>query len=175
MNGKELVEMGFSPEECIAVMVAVNSHGREIEGRDIFDEASMGRVLAAAKEQESVVRERAEREQEEIEKQAEEEMERIKMEEGEEQFEEQEYPDKPITDGLLGKGVTIKGKEKPPLNKVTLISLEERQITRISEMEKVANIANLHLGHNRITRLENFTPLSKLKILKLESNNITKI
>jgi hypothetical protein len=29
MKGEELVEMGFGPEECIVVMVAVNSQAKE--------------------------------------------------------------------------------------------------------------------------------------------------
>jgi Leucine-rich repeat (LRR) protein len=54
----------------------------------------------------------------------------------------------------LLKGVTLKGKEKVPLNKITLITLEEKDITQITEMNKVPQLQNLYLGHNHIYRIE---------------------
>lgn len=69
----------------------------------------------------------------------------------------------------------MKGKDKVPLNKITLITLEEKEITHIAEMEKVPHLQNLYLGQNHIYRIENIDCLHKLKILKLERNEICKI
>lgn len=55
------------------------------------------------------------------------------------------------------------------------MSLEEKEITAICEMEKVPSLINLHLGHNHIYQIENLHSLKKLKILKLEANEISKI
>jgi hypothetical protein len=33
MKGKELVEMGYNPEECIVIMIAVNAHSKELGGK----------------------------------------------------------------------------------------------------------------------------------------------
>jgi hypothetical protein len=45
-----------------------------------------------------------------------------------------QYPEKVLTEALIQKGVTLKGKDKVPLSKITLLSLEEREITVLSEL-----------------------------------------
>ena len=50
------------------------------------------------------------------------------------------------------------------------MSLEDKEVTQICELERVPNVVNLHLGHNHIIKLEGLSCLKKLKILKLESN-----
>lgn len=81
-----------------------------------------------------------------------------------------EFAPKAINEFILLKGVTLRGKEKVPLNKITLMSLEENELTKISEMERVPQLQNLHLNRNHIYMIENLSHLSKLKVLKLECN-----
>lgn len=50
MKGEELPELAFTPEECIIIMVAVNSQAKENGEHEIFKEEIMQRVLAQAKE-----------------------------------------------------------------------------------------------------------------------------
>lgn len=75
------------------------------------------------------------------------------------------------------KGTSMKTKpgEKVNLSKVTMISLEEKEITHLANLEKVPNIVNLHLGNNYIYKLEGLLALSKVRVLKLEHNNLAKI
>lgn len=42
-------------------------------------------------------------------------------------------------------------------------------------MDKCSHLINLHLGNNRIYKIEGLETLTKLKVLKLEHNNISKI
>ena len=48
-----------------------------------------------------------------------------------------------------------------------MISLEDKKITHITNMEKVPNIQNLHLGNNYIYKIEGLEVLNKMKVLKL--------
>ncbi len=70
---------------------------------------------------------------------------------------------------MLLKGVTLKHKpgEKVILSKITLISLEEKEITKIGEMQKVPLLQNLNLGRNHIYLMQGMEPLTKVKVLKL--------
>ena len=61
------------------------------------------------------------------------------------------------------------------MNKITLMSLEEKEITHICEMEKVIHLQNLHLSRNHIYTMENLEPLQKLRVLKIENNELVKI
>ena len=69
----------------------------------------------------------------------------------------------------------LKQGEHLNFSKVTMISLEEKDITHLTNLEKVPNILNLHLGNNKIYKMENMETLTKVKVLKLEHNNISKI
>ena len=42
--------MGFNAEECIVIMVAVNSQAKENNQAEVFAESTMQEVLAQAKE-----------------------------------------------------------------------------------------------------------------------------
>lgn len=79
----------------------------------------------------------------------------MKEEEPQIRYEEdvKEFAVKPVTEAILLKGVTLRGKEKVPLNKITLMSLEEKDLTAIAEMEKVPQLQNLHLNRNHIYKI----------------------
>lgn len=49
MKGEELAELGFTPQECIIIMVAINSQSKEIGEKEIFSEEAMQVVLKKAK------------------------------------------------------------------------------------------------------------------------------
>lgn len=52
LKGSELVELKYTPEECIVIMVAINAHAKQLNEKEIFNEEAMQQVLAAAKEKE---------------------------------------------------------------------------------------------------------------------------
>lgn len=54
MKGEELAELAFTPEECIIIMVAINSQAKENGEPEIFKEEIMQRVLAQAKEAQAI-------------------------------------------------------------------------------------------------------------------------
>ena len=39
-----------------------------------------------------------------------------------------------MSDAILQKGVTLRGKERVPLKQVTLMSLEDKEVTQICEL-----------------------------------------
>ncbi len=45
LSGDELVKMGYTSEECIIIMVAVNGTAREFKAEDVYSEETMKKVL----------------------------------------------------------------------------------------------------------------------------------
>lgn len=63
MNGSELAEIGYTPEECIIAMVAINANAKEVNHKEVFSEETMQRVLAQAKEKQKDFEEKMMREE----------------------------------------------------------------------------------------------------------------
>jgi hypothetical protein len=59
--------------------------------------------------------------------------------------------------------------DKSALQKVTLLQLESKEITKLSEeeMKKIPSIQNLYLANNHIYSIEGLATLAKIKILRL--------